>query len=66
MKSPKGFRGRYFSLAAILALNATLVLASDAQSVANKEEFKRQNAKEVSENKEAVVNAKNSILIHFF
>lgn len=54
MKSPKGFRGRYFSLAAILALNATLVLASDAQSVANKEEFKRQNAKEVSENKEAV------------
>ncbi len=54
MKSPKGFRGKYFSLAAILALNATLVLASDAQSVANKEEFKRQNAKEISENTEAV------------
>ena len=54
MKSPKGFRGRYFSLAAILALNATLVLASDAQSVANKEEFKRLEAKEISENTEVV------------
>lgn len=33
MKNPKGFRGKYFSLAAILALNATLSLASDVQSV---------------------------------
>ena len=33
MKCPKGFRGKYFSLAAILALNATLTLASETQSV---------------------------------
>ena len=33
MKRPKGFRGKYFSLAAILALNATIALASEGQSV---------------------------------
>ena len=33
MKHLKGFRGKYFSLAAILALNATLALASEGQSV---------------------------------
>ncbi|ARU49083.1 TonB-dependent receptor plug domain-containing protein [Sulfurospirillum diekertiae] len=37
MKNPKGFRGKYFSLAAILALNATLSLASDVQSVVDTE-----------------------------
>lgn len=38
MKSPKGFRGKYFSLAAILALNATLTLASNVQSVVDTQE----------------------------
>ncbi len=38
MKSPKGFRGKYFSLAAILALNATLLLASQTQSVSDTQE----------------------------
>lgn len=33
MKSPKGFRGKYFSLAAILALSATITLANEATSV---------------------------------
>lgn len=33
MKNLKGFRGKYFSLAAILALNATIALASEGQSV---------------------------------
>ncbi|AFL68807.1 TonB-dependent receptor [Sulfurospirillum barnesii] len=37
MKSPKGFRGKYFSLAAILALNATVTLASEGQSVVDTE-----------------------------
>jgi vitamin B12 transporter len=37
MKNLKGFRGKYFSLAAILALNATLTLASDVQSVVDTE-----------------------------
>lgn len=32
MKNLKGFRGKYFSLAAILALNATIALASEGQS----------------------------------
>ncbi len=32
MKSPKGFRGRYFSLAAILALSTTVTLASTTTS----------------------------------
>ena len=32
MKHLKGFRGKYFSLAAILALNATIALASEGQS----------------------------------
>jgi len=38
MKSPKGFRGKYFSLAAILALNATITLASTVQSVVDTQE----------------------------
>ena len=38
MKRPKGFRGKYFSLAAILALNATLTLASNVQSVVDTQE----------------------------
>ncbi len=38
MKSPKGFRGKYFSLAAILALNATITLASNVQSVVDTQE----------------------------
>jgi vitamin B12 transporter len=33
MKSPKGFRGKYFSLAAILALSTTITLANEATSV---------------------------------
>lgn len=32
MKSPKGFRGKYFSLSAILALSTTVTLASSTQS----------------------------------
>ena len=32
MKCPKGFRGKYFSLAAILALNATIAIAGETQS----------------------------------
>ncbi|MBE0492243.1 MAG: TonB-dependent receptor [Sulfurospirillum sp.] len=32
MKYPKGFRGRYFSLAAILALSTTITLANETQS----------------------------------
>ena len=38
MKSPKGFRGKYFSLAAILALNTTIALASDGQGVVDTQE----------------------------
>lgn len=38
MKSPKGFRGKYFSLAAILALNATITLASNVQRVVDTQE----------------------------
>jgi len=37
MKKLKGFRGKYFSLAAILALNATIALASEGQSVVDNE-----------------------------
>ncbi|MBV5277743.1 MAG: TonB-dependent receptor, partial [Campylobacteraceae bacterium] len=37
MKCPKGFRGKYFSLAAILALNATVTLAGEAQSIVDNE-----------------------------
>ena len=32
MKQPKGFRGKYFSLAAILALSTTITLANEAKS----------------------------------
>jgi vitamin B12 transporter len=32
MRSPKGFRGKYFSLAAILALSTTITLANQVQS----------------------------------
>ncbi|MDD2383630.1 MAG: TonB-dependent receptor [Sulfurospirillaceae bacterium] len=35
MKNPKGFRGKYFSLAAILALNATQLVAQETQSFAD-------------------------------
>lgn len=43
MKSPKGFRGRYFSLAAILALSTTITLANEAQSfVDSKKEVQAQ------------------------
>ena len=37
MKHLKGFRGKYFSLAAILALNATIALASEGQSTVDNE-----------------------------
>jgi len=37
MKHLKGFRGKYFSLAAILALNATIALASEGQSTVDTE-----------------------------
>ncbi|NCB55666.1 MAG: hypothetical protein EOM49_12155, partial [Epsilonproteobacteria bacterium] len=37
MKKLKGFRGKYFSLAAILALNATIALAQEGQSVVDNE-----------------------------
>ena len=33
MKKLKGFKGKYFSLAAILALNTTIAIASEGQSV---------------------------------
>ncbi len=33
MKSPKGFRGKYFSLAAILAISTTVTLASSTTSI---------------------------------
>lgn len=43
MKSPKGFRGRYFSLAAILAFSTTVTLANQTQSVvATKKEIQKQ------------------------
>jgi len=43
MKSPKGFRGRYFSLAAILAFSATVTLANQTQSVVEtKKEIQKQ------------------------
>ena len=35
MKNPKGFRGKYFSLAAILALSATITLANETKSYAD-------------------------------
>jgi vitamin B12 transporter len=35
MRSPKGFRGRYFSLAAILAFSTTVTLANQVQSTAD-------------------------------
>jgi len=35
MKSPKGFRGKYFSLSAILALSTTVTLASSVTSIEN-------------------------------
>lgn len=37
MKKLKGFRGKYFSLAAILALNTTIAIASEGQSVLDNE-----------------------------
>ena len=37
MKKPKGFRGKYFSLAAILALNTTIAIASEEQSILDNE-----------------------------
>ncbi|NCD12004.1 MAG: TonB-dependent receptor [Epsilonproteobacteria bacterium] len=37
MKKLKGFRGKYFSLAAILALNTTIAIASEVQSVVDTE-----------------------------
>lgn len=37
MKCLKGFRGKYFSLAAILALNATVTLAGETQSIVDNE-----------------------------
>ena len=35
MKHPKGFRGKYFSLSAILALSTTVTLASSTTSIEN-------------------------------
>lgn len=38
MKSPRGFRGKYFSLAAILALSATVTLANETKSYVDTKE----------------------------
>jgi len=52
MKSPKGFRGKYFSLAAILALSTTVTLASttasysDSQSSVQKQDEYAQSEEE--------------------
>ena len=45
MKNPKGFRGKYFSLAAILALSTTITLASETKSYVDT----KQNAEEQAE-----------------
>ena len=42
MKNPKGFRGKYFSLAAILALSTTITLANETKSYVDT----KQNAEE--------------------
>ena len=49
MKSPKGFRGKYFSLAAILALSTTMTLANETKSYSET----KQNSEEQVEYTEA-------------
>jgi len=49
MKNPKGFRGKYFSLAAILALSTTITLANETKSYTDT----KQNSEEQVEYTEA-------------
>ncbi|HIP30770.1 MAG TPA: TonB-dependent receptor [Sulfurospirillum arcachonense] len=49
MKNPRGFRGKYFSLAAILALSTTITLANETKSYTDT----KQNAQEQVEYSEA-------------
>ena len=51
MKQPKGFRGKYFSLAAILALSTTITLANEAKSFSETTKV-AQNQEEYSEDEE--------------
>ena len=51
MKQPRGFRGKYFSLAAILALSATITLANEATSFSETTKV-TQNQEEYSEDEE--------------
>jgi vitamin B12 transporter len=61
MKSPKGFRGKYFSLAAILALSATVTLASattsysDSQSSLQQQDEYAQSEEETPAQEETTV-----------
>lgn len=55
MKSPKGFRGKYFSLAAILALNATLTLASSGQSVVDTQEQLQRTSENATSKEETLI-----------
>lgn len=55
MKSPKGFRGKYFSLAAILALNATLTLASNGQSVVDAQEQLQRTSENATSKEETLI-----------
>ena len=51
MKQPRGFRGKYFSLAAILALSTTITLANEAKSFSETTKV-AQNQEEYSEDEE--------------
>lgn len=42
MKSPKGFRGKYFSLAAILALSSSITLANETKRFDDKQSVKQE------------------------
>lgn len=64
MKKLKGFRGKYFSLAAILALNTTVALASDAQSVVdNQQQLQTPKEAATSESEEVAQDAVAPVVV---
>lgn len=64
MKKPKGFRGKYFSLAAILALNTTIAIASEEQSILdNEKQLQNLKAEAPSETTEVLEESNLPVLV---
>jgi iron complex outermembrane receptor protein len=63
MKSPKGFKGRYFSLAAILALSSSVSLGAQTQAISDHEALQKEQSYSQKEEESAKADEQTPIVI---